>query len=107
MRNRAVEVQFWLDVGSPGWWERLDQPLTHPYVLSRNWTPGEVWTDSDEYESRQEMLYRLVVGLVRRCRRRVYLAISDLGEQGFEQRGPLLRIFQVILRRYPREVARD
>jgi hypothetical protein len=107
MRNRAVEVQFWLDVGSPGWWERLDQPLTHPYVLSRNWTPGAVWADADEYESRQEMLYRLVVGLIRRCRRRVYLAISDLGEQGFEQRGPLLRIFQGVLRRYPREAAHE
>ena len=35
MRNRAVGYQFWLDVGSSGWWERLYQPLTHPYVLSR------------------------------------------------------------------------
>ncbi|HXF62371.1 MAG TPA: hypothetical protein VNK95_12185, partial [Caldilineaceae bacterium] len=30
MRNRPVDIQFWLDVGSTGWWERLYQPLTHP-----------------------------------------------------------------------------
>ncbi|MBN1429931.1 MAG: hypothetical protein JXB07_16295 [Anaerolineae bacterium] len=101
MRNRAADVQFWLDVGAMGWWERLDQPLTHPYVLSRSWEPGRLWTDADEFERQQDMLYRITSGLVRRCRRSVFLGISDLGEQGFEQRGPLLRIFQQILRRHP------
>ena len=46
------------------------------------------------------MLYRIVSGLLRRCRQRVYLGISDLGEQGFEQRGPLLQTFQQIIQRY-------
>lgn len=101
MRNRAADVQFWLDVGSVGWWERLEQPLTHPYVLSRSWEPGRPWTDADEFERQQDMLYRITSGLVRRCRRAVFLGISDLGEQGYEQRGPLLRIFQQILRRHP------
>lgn len=100
MRNRAAEVQFWLDVGSTGWWERLDQPLTHPYVLSRNWQPGAVWTDADEYSRQQDMLYRVMSGLIRRCRRRIVLGISDLGEQGYEQRGPMLRVFQQVLQRY-------
>ncbi len=100
MRNRSAQIQFWLDVGSTGWWERLDQPLTHPYVLSPGWQPGRLWTDADEYDRQQEMLYRLLVGLIRRTRERIYLGISDLGEQGFEQRGPLLRIFQQILRRH-------
>lgn len=102
LRNRPVQVQFWLDVGSTGWWERLDQPLTHPYVLSPRWPQGQLWTDSDEYERQQTMLYRIVTGLVRRCRRHVYLGISDLGEQGYEQRGPLLRVFQQILRHHPK-----
>ncbi|MFH1906831.1 MAG: UvrD-helicase domain-containing protein, partial [Chloroflexota bacterium] len=35
MMNRPVTVQFWLDPGSGGWAERLFQPLTQPYVLSR------------------------------------------------------------------------
>jgi hypothetical protein len=101
MRNRVADYQFWLDVGSTGWWERLDQPITHPYVLSRGWPAGQMWTDADEFNSRQDVLYRVALGLIRRCRQRIYLGISDLGEQGFEQRGPLLRVFQQILRRNP------
>ncbi len=104
LRNRPVDVQFWLDAGSIGWWERLDQPLTHPYVLSPGWPAGELWTDADEYTRQQDMLYRIVSGLLRRCRQRVYLGISDLGEQGFEQRGPMLRVFQQILRRHPTRI---
>lgn len=104
LRNRPVDVQFWLDVGSLGWWERIDQPLTHPYVLSPRWPEGALWTDADEYEHQQDMLYRIVSGLLRRCRERVYLGISDLGEQGFEQRGPMLRVFQRILRRHPTRI---
>ncbi len=107
LRNRAVQVQFWLDVGSTGWWERLDQPLTHPYVLSPNWPAGRLWTDADEYEQQQDMLYRIISGLIRRCGQRVYLGISDLGEQGYEQRGPMLRIFQQILRRHPQSGSED
>ena len=42
---------------------------------------------------------RLVLGLLRRCRRAVYLGLSELNEQGYEQRGPLLEAFQRILRR--------
>jgi hypothetical protein len=99
MTNRPVDYQFWLDAGSNGWWERIYQPLTHPYVLRRDWQPGQPWTDEDEYRVRQESLYRLVLGLVRRCRQGIYLGISDLGEQGYEQRGPLLQTIQSALRR--------
>jgi len=102
LRNRPVQIQFWLDVGSTGWWERLDQPLTHPYVLSPRWPPGDLWTDSEEYERQQSMLYRIVSGLLRRCSSHIYLGISDLNEQGYEQRGPLLRVFQQVLRRHPK-----
>ncbi len=103
LRNRAVDFQFWLDIGSSGWWERLYQPLTHPYVLSRRWPPDALWTDSDEVETRQEALYRLVLGLLRRCRRRIYLGLSELGEQGNEQKGPLLQAIQRVLRHLPAE----
>lgn len=94
MSNQAVDHQFWLDVGSIGWWERLYQPLTQPYVLSRHWPGGRTWTDLDEYTARQEALAALVLGLVRRCRVQIHLGLSELGEQGFEQRGPLLRAIQ-------------
>ncbi len=99
MRNRTVRFQFWLDIGSEGWWERLYQPLTHPYVLRRGYPPGRIWTDEDEVTSRTESLYKLALGLIRRCRERIYLGISDLGERGFEQRGPLLHAFQRVLER--------
>jgi hypothetical protein len=99
MRNRPVDVQFWLDVGGSGWWERLYQPLTQPYVLSRHWARDRVWTDQDEVEARNETLHRLVQGLVRRCRRRVYLGLSELGEHGREQKGQLLAVIQRVLRR--------
>jgi|GEM_PF-52348 len=98
MTNRPVDHQFWLDVGSAGWWERLNQPLTHPYVLNRDWQAGQPWTDAEEYAARQEALYALVLGLVRRCRTQIHLGLSELGEQGVEQRGPLLRAIQGVLR---------
>jgi superfamily I DNA/RNA helicase len=99
MANRPVDVQFWLDVSSGAWWERLYQPLTHPYVLSKHWPEGKAWTDEDEFSARQMALARLVLGLVRRCRKRIYLGIAQLGEQGQEQQGPLLQIVQRTLRR--------
>jgi hypothetical protein len=102
MMNRPVTVQFWLDAGSSGWYERLAQPLTHPYVLARGWdastgSAGCIWTDADEVEKSKEALARLVSGLLRRCRERVYLGMSELGESGFEQRGDLLKAFQKVL----------
>lgn len=97
LRNRAVEIQFWLDIGATGWWERLYQPLTHPYVLSERWSSGAPWTDRDEYLARQETLRRLLLGLIRRTRGRIYLAASDYSESGFEQRCPMLTIVNRLL----------
>ena len=102
MTNRFVDYQVWLDVGSTGWWERIYQPLTHPYVLRRDWPAARPWTDADEFDARQEALNRLVLGLAHRCRRGIYLGISDLSEQGYEQRGPLLQAIQAALRRASR-----
>ena len=97
MMNRPAAVQFWLDAGSAQWYERLSQPVTHPYVLSREWPVGRVWSDADEVRAARESMQRLVTGLLHRCRQRVYLCLSELGEAGFEQRGDLLRIFQRLL----------
>jgi hypothetical protein len=99
MRNRSVDYQFWLNAGSSGWWERLYQPLTHPHVLTRHWRPGDVWTDAHEVETQTQVLHRVVQGLIRRCRVKIYLGFSLLGEQGYEQRGPLLKAIQGALQR--------
>lgn len=99
LSNRPVDVQFWLNIGGQGWAERLYQPLTNPYVLSLQWDEGDKWTDDHEVRVSSEGLLRLTVGLVRRCRQKIYLGFSDLGEQGYEQRGALLEAIQRILRR--------
>lgn len=97
MMNRPAAVQFWLDPGSSGWYQRLDQPLTHTHVLSREWPPGRQWTFSDEEGANRETMTRLILGLLQRCSRKVYLAITELGESGFEERGQLLYAFESIL----------
>jgi len=104
MNNRPVDVQFWLDIGSPGWGQRVYQPLTQPYVLSRQWQQGAIWTEEDEHSVNQDALYALVMGLLRRCRRQVYLGFSQYGEQGYDQRGPLLMTVQRLLRRLARDL---
>jgi hypothetical protein len=95
--NYSVDVQFWLDIGNQSWSERLYQPLTHPYVLSRNWSAEKVWTDIEEVETGEQALFALVFGLLNRCRRKIYLGLSEYNEQGYEHRGTLLQAFHRIL----------
>lgn len=97
--NQPVRYQFWLDIGSLGWWERLYQPLTHPHVLSRRWVPDRPWTDADDFATNQETLQRLVGGLISRCGEHIYLCAARINERGSEEKGPLLQAVQSILRR--------
>lgn len=106
MGNQPVDYQFWLNIGSSGWGQRLNQPLTHPYVLSRHWPVGRQWTDNDEYAVNQEALYQLALGLIRRCHKQIFIGFSEFGEQGLEQRGPLLMALQQMLRRLAKEEQR-
>jgi hypothetical protein len=98
MMNQPVTVQFWLDAGSRSWIERIYQPLTHPYVLRRDWPEGRIWADEDEVQVREAALARLILGLTRRCRQKIYLAYCELSEQGYEHQGPLLQSVQRLLR---------
>lgn len=98
MVNRPVSVQFWLDTGSIGWWERLLQPLTHPYVLSRYWPEESPWTDAMEYSNNQLNMARMVQGLIRRCRQQIFFVSTACNEQGDEQKGPLIQALQSLLR---------
>lgn len=103
MSNRPVRSQFWLDIGSQGWWTRLDQPLTHPYILSRQWKPGTPWTEANDFSVDQANLLRLATGLLRRCRDKVYLEIAGMNEQGNEERSQLVILLQSLLRAIARE----
>ncbi|HEX8990180.1 MAG TPA: hypothetical protein VF784_00750, partial [Anaerolineales bacterium] len=95
--NRPASVQVWLDAGSAAWYEGLVQPLAQPYVLSREWPVGRPWTFADAEQMDSELMGQLVSGLLHRCRRKVVLAISNWSESGFEQRGPMLQLFQRLL----------
>ena len=100
MENRAVSYQFWLDIGSHGWAERLSQPLTHPFVLSRYWNSNQKWTDTHETQYIQQNILRLTSGLISRCRQHIYLCTSGINEQGNEQRGRLLTSLQVLFKQF-------
>ncbi len=99
MSNRPVEYQFWLDAGSNGWWERIAQPLTHPFVLSVEWAGDKPWSDADEVSAQDDRLRRLALGLTRRCRRHIYIVNAEINERGYEQRGRLLLALHQMLRR--------
>ena len=99
MTNRPARIQFWLEIGSMGWWERLYQPLTHPFVLSRQWDGESGWTNVEERASNRHSLDRLVNGLIRRCRDRIYLYTTSMDGQGREQRSELLHAIQILMRR--------
>ncbi|HET6846204.1 MAG TPA: hypothetical protein VFH29_05180 [Anaerolineales bacterium] len=96
MMNRAVAYQFWLDPGSSGWFERLDQPLTHTRVLSRSWPRDKRWDLAEEERENLDAMARMTNGLLRRCSRQVFACTSQVGESGFEQRGPFLRALQQV-----------
>ena len=107
MSNRPVDYQIWLDAGSHGWWERIAQPLTHPYVLAADWESDQTWTDEHEVKNQIDRMYRLILGLTRRCRKRIFIGNSEISEQGYEQRGRLLLALQQTLRRLERAAAEN
>jgi hypothetical protein len=97
LRNYAVEYQFWLDVGSRGWYERIFQPLTHPHVLHRNWDQNTQWTDAEEYQANLNNLSRIITGLSRRCKQNLYFCLSETDELGFEQNSLLVEAISSVL----------
>ncbi|MEA3408679.1 MAG: hypothetical protein U9R48_11505 [Chloroflexota bacterium] len=101
-RDIRSDYQFWIDLGSDGWSNRPNQPLTHPYVLSKHWPVGQPWRDIEEEQAKREALGRVLLGLATRCRKGVYLAFSDLDIGGVEQSSRLERaIVSVLTQRSP------
>lgn len=93
-RDIVVDYQFWLDVGDSGWYRRIEQPLTQPYVLRRDFPAEAVWTDELEFELQAHNLRNLILGLLRRCRKGVFVETCDISASGYEQRGQLLVLLQ-------------
>jgi len=99
MDNRQVAIQYWLDIGAMGWWERLNQPLTNPYLLNRNFDPSQRWTEAHEFNANQDAMQRVVAGLLNRCTSRVIVSAVRTNEFGSESCGPLLHAFQILQKR--------
>ncbi len=91
LSNTPTDYQFWLDVGSRGWYERIFQPLTNPHVLNRDWEIGLPWRDIEEVALNRENLNRLSTGLIHRCRKGIFFCLTKTDERGFEQKGLLIK----------------
>lgn len=96
-RDLISDYQFWLDAGDSGWYERIEQPITHPYILRRNMPSDTVWTDEMEQNLQADNLRSLALGLLRRCRQQVFVQACDISANGYEQRGQLLVFLQQAL----------
>ncbi|MEA4811992.1 MAG: hypothetical protein VB108_05435 [Anaerolineaceae bacterium] len=99
LRNKAVDYQFWMNTGSAGWYERLEQPLTQAHVLSRQWKAGQIWTASDENRLAKETLSQIMQGLLERCKKQVFLGISLYDESGNQEKSLLLQVLQGLFRK--------
>jgi hypothetical protein len=98
LSNNPVDYQFWLDTGSRGWYERIFQPLTNPFVISRDWNIGDKWRDIEEQELNLLSLDRLTTGLIRRCRKGIYFCLTETDDLGYEQKGILLQALNSLLK---------
>ena len=98
LSNTPADYQFWLDVGSRGWYERIFQPLTNPHILNRNWTMGNPWRDIEEIKLNTMTMKRISSGLIHRCKHGIYFCLTETDERGFEQKGLLIQSLNKILR---------
>jgi hypothetical protein len=99
LSNTPSDYQFWLDVGSRGWYERIFQPLTNPHVLHRDWETGLPWRDTEEIIYNLQNLSRLSAGLIHRCRKGIIFCLTNTDERGFEQKGLLIQSINKIFNR--------
>jgi len=106
MKNQPVDYQFWLDIGNLGWWERINQPLTNPYLLRKSRQPNKSWTEKDEYTTNQNQMAKLVHGLISYCKKAVFISSVEINEYGSEQRSPLLRAFQTFQKQALKKVGK-
>ena len=98
LSNSPAEYQFWLDVGSRGWYERIFQPLTNPHVLNRDWPVGKPWRDTEEMELNSQTMKLISTGLVHRCRKSIYFCLTETDESGFDQKGLFIQSLNKIIR---------
>ncbi len=93
LSGHHARYQFWMDAGSVDWWRPPHQVLSNPFVLSHRWPAGASWTEAIDYQTRNDILARIIRGLCYRCRDGVYVCTSDMESSGSPQESsPLLRV---------------
>ncbi|MFQ5858788.1 MAG: UvrD-helicase domain-containing protein [Anaerolineae bacterium] len=93
LSGHHARYQFWIDAGSVDWWRPPHQVLSNPFVLSHRWPAGDTWTEAIDYQTRNDILSRIVRGLCHRCRDGVFICTSDMESSGSPQESsPLLRV---------------
>jgi hypothetical protein len=93
LSGHHARYQFWMDAGSIDWWRPPHQVLSNPFVLSYRWPAGTPWTEALDYQTRNDILARIVQGLCQRCRDGVYICTSDMESSGnLQESSPLLRV---------------
>jgi hypothetical protein len=103
LAGETTSVQVWLETSGSGWWDVPRQPLSNAFVLAQSWPRDQQWTMDEDFRVRNELLSRLVRGLVARCRHGVVLAASELDRRGQRQEGPLWRALQPLIQRHAAE----
>jgi hypothetical protein len=98
LAGEPVRVQVWLETAAQGWWDIPRQPLSNAFILAQSRPADLPWTVEEDFAVRNELLARIVRGLVARCRDGVILASSDLDRRGLRQDGPLWRALEPVMR---------
>ena len=93
-----VRVQVWLETAATGWWDIPRQPLSNAFVLAQSYDPQNLWTMTEDFAIRNELLSRIVRGLTGRCSDGIILTNSDLDRRGILQDGPLWRGLQPVIK---------
>ena len=97
LAGEPVQVQVWLETAATGWWDIPRQPLSNAFVLTRSYDVERPWTAEEDHRVRNELLSRIIRGLVNRCESGVILANCDLDRRGVRQEGALWRALQPVL----------
>lgn len=85
--RRAHRWQFWLDAGSTRWLSGVDSLFAAGLFL-QDWS-GQVWSVEDTQTMNEQRLRRILLDLLSRTEKRLFLCYSDLSTSGQEQTGVL------------------
>lgn len=90
--------QFWLDIGT-NYWSQSGELLASPIFL-KSWQPNSQII-SEEIESENERLTRIMQDLLARVTEKIFLCYSELDVKGSEQTGKLSSLINNSTQNYP------